>query len=144
MGSRAFLGSMWLRAFDTLDRAERLRSQYFSIGRIGQAHAWHPPVDLFESGSRLLIRAAIPDASSSDVQVSLEEACLRLSGQIAFPAAASGNVIHRLEIPYGRIERVITLPSGRFELESIDYRSGCLEIRLLRHPAPVGEHRNDD
>ena len=132
MDSRNIIGSMWVQACDALDRAERLHRQFFSLDRVGRAHAWQPPVDLFESDLGLLIRAAIPDARSSEFEVCLENTCLRLSGQRAFPAAAGRFVIHRLEIPYGRIERVISLPPGRFELESFDYKTGCLEIRLKR------------
>jgi hypothetical protein len=38
--------------------------------------------------------------------------------------------IVRLEIPYGRIERRIELPPGRYELLGQECLDGCLRIRL--------------
>ena len=123
---------MWLQACDALDRAERLHRQFFRFERIGQVPAWQPPVDLFESDRGLLVRAAIPDADDNAFEVHLEPNGLRLSGRRAFPAGLQASVIHRLEIPYGRIERFIALPDGRFDLESYSYTRGCLDIHLRR------------
>ncbi len=123
---------MWLQACDALDRAERMHRQFFRFERVGRGPAWQPPVDLFESERGLLVRAAIPDADDSAFEVQLERNGLRLSGRRAFPAGLRGSVIHRLEIPYGRIERVIALPEGRFELEGFNYTRGCLDIHLRR------------
>jgi HSP20 family molecular chaperone IbpA len=36
----------------------------------------------------------------------------------------------RLEIPYGRIERRIDLPAGRYELVGSELLDGCLRVRL--------------
>lgn len=123
---------MWLQACDALDRAERLHRQFFRFERVGQGPAWQPPVDLFESDRGLLVRAAIPDADDNAFEVNLERNALHLSGRRAFPAGLRTSVIHRLEIPYGRIERVIALPQGRFELEGYSYSRGCLDIHLRR------------
>jgi HSP20 family molecular chaperone IbpA len=37
-----------------------------------------------------------------------------------------------LEIPYGRFERRIALPAGRYELVEQSSRNGCLELRLQK------------
>ncbi|MDH4316220.1 MAG: Hsp20/alpha crystallin family protein [Gammaproteobacteria bacterium] len=132
MSSQNFVASMWLQACDALDRADRLQRQFFRLGRSGQVHAWEPPIDLFESEWGLVIYAAVPDAQGTDFQIQLEPAALRLSGRRAIPDAASKSVIHRLEIPFGRIERIIALPAGQFELSDICYANGCLQIRLQR------------
>ena len=115
-----------------LDRADHLRRQFFQLGRIGRTLVWEPPVDLFESDWGLLIRAAMPDAVDQDFGIYLEPAVLRLTGQRRLPIAARESFIHRLEMPYGRIERAISLPEGSFELDSHSYVNGCLEIRLRR------------
>jgi HSP20 family molecular chaperone IbpA len=46
--------------------------------------------------------------------------------------AAPGARIHRLEIPYGRFERTIALPPGRFEIDGRELVDGCLVMRLNR------------
>ena len=40
--------------------------------------------------------------------------------------------IHRLEIPYGRFERRIALPAGRFEVARSDLVDGCLTLSLRK------------
>lgn len=132
MKSRDFIDLMWLQACDALDRAERLHQQFFRFERIEQGPAWQPPVDLFESDRGLLVRAAIPDADDNAFEVHLEHGGLRLAGRRKFPIGLQASIIHRLEIPYGRIERVIALPEGRFELEEYSYTRGCLDIHLRR------------
>lgn len=132
MNSKRFADSMWLQACDMLDRADRLQRQFFQLGRVGKAPVWEPPVDLFESNCGLLIRAAVPDAADGDFTIRLEPAVLRLTGYRRLPIAARECFIHRLEMPYGRIERAIALPEGLFELDTHSYVNGCLEIRLRR------------
>jgi hypothetical protein len=43
-------------------------------------------------------------------------------------------VIRQLEIPYGRLERHIPLPPGRYRLIANRYHNGCFELRL--EPSP--------
>jgi HSP20 family protein len=132
MDSNRFVDAMWLQACDMLDRADRLQRQFFQLGRSGRLAVWEPPVDLFESDWGLLIRAAVPDAADKDFNICLEPAVLRLTGYRRLPAAARESFIHRLEMPYGRIERSVALPEGAFELDTHSYVNGCLEIRLRR------------
>jgi HSP20 family protein len=132
MYPRHFIASMWLQACDALDRAEGLQKHFFTINRAGQAPAWRPPVDLLETEHGLLVRAAIPDAQNGGFEVSLENGRLYLSGVTAFPSELRPQVIHRLEIPFGRVERAISLPPGQFELDTVTYEAGCLQIRLTR------------
>lgn len=132
MKSRDLIDSMWLQACDALDRAERLHRQFFRVERVGRGPAWQPPVDLFESDRGLLVRAAIPDADEKAFEMHLEHNRLHLFGHRPFPAGLKAFAIHRLEIPYGRIERIIDLPEGRFEFESYSYTRGCLDIHLRR------------
>lgn len=121
---------MWYQACEVLDRADRLHRQFFRLGRVGRLPVWEPPVDIFEAESELLIRVAMPDVDLQDVEVSMASGLLRLVGRRRLPAEASRGHIRQLEIPYGRMERTITLPPGRLELSGKSYRNGCLEIRL--------------
>jgi HSP20 family molecular chaperone IbpA len=41
-------------------------------------------------------------------------------------------VIYRLEIPYGRFERRIPLPTGRYQLADRRLENGCLVLALRR------------
>ena len=51
---------------------------------------------------------------------------------ITRPLSDRTTVIRRLEIPYGRFERRLTLPAGHYELIEQACQHGCLMLRLRR------------
>ena len=123
---------IWVQACEMLERADRLKRQFFRLGEGGQIPVWEPPVDIFESDAELLIRVAIPNINREDFEIRLEGPVLWLSGRRCLPKEATQSVIRRLEIPYGRMERRVTLPPGHFRLTTCTYHNGCLEIRVQR------------
>ena len=126
-------GRMWSEACDMLERAERLHRQFFRPGfALPQSVSWEPPVDIFETAERLWIIAALPGVAPEQIEASLDADELAIAGSRALPAMARGAAIHRLEIPYGRFERRVRLPAGRFEFERSELVSGCLVLSLIR------------
>lgn len=123
---------MWSQACDMVERADRLHRQFFQLGQVGHMPAWEPPVDVFETGSELVIRAAVPDVDPDDFEIVLGEGALLLAGRRRLPAEAARGGIRQLEIPYGRLERRIALPPGRHRVVASRYQGGCFEIRLQR------------
>lgn len=115
-----------------VERADRLHRQFFRLGQVGQMPAWEPPVDVFESEGELLVRAAVPDVDPEDFEITLADAGLVLAGRRRLPREAARGAIRQLEIPYGRLERLISLPPGRFRLAARRYHNGCFEFRLQR------------
>jgi HSP20 family molecular chaperone IbpA len=128
---------MWSQACDQVESADRLHRQFFRLGQVGRMPAWEPPVDVFETESALLIRAALPDVDPEDFEISLDDAGLHLTGRRRLPAEAARGAIHQLEIPYGRLERHVRLPAGQYRLVEHSYHNGCLEIRLQRTVSDV-------
>jgi HSP20 family protein len=123
---------MWSQACDMVERADRLHRQFFQLGQVGRAPAWEPPVDVFETDTELIVRAAVPDVNPDDFEIALGEGGLRLAGRRRLPAEAMGGGIRQLEIPYGRLERRLALPPGRYRVVTSRYHNGCFEIRLQR------------
>jgi HSP20 family molecular chaperone IbpA len=123
---------MWSQACDLMDRADRLHRQFFRLGQVGQLPAWEPPVDVFEGDRELLIRVALPDVDPADLDLTLAETGLSLTGRRRLPPEAARWTIRQLEIPYGRLERHIALPAGEYRLAAHRYANGCLEIQLQR------------
>jgi HSP20 family molecular chaperone IbpA len=66
------------------------------------------------------------------VQVSADSGVLIIEALRPPPPRGPDIAIHRLEIPYGRFARRVTLPPGRYELLEQTYSQGCLELRLIR------------
>jgi HSP20 family protein len=124
---------MWAEACDMLDRADRLHRQFFQLtGSHPHGPVWEPPVDVFETERMLWILAALPGVTPDKVSVSVEGRVLSITGERPMPAAARGAAIHRLELPYGRLERHIELPAGRFELTHRELANGCLALGLQK------------
>lgn len=123
---------MWSQACERVEDADRLHRQFYRLGQVGRMPAWEPPVDVFETESELLIRAAVPDIDPDDFEISLGDGGVLLKGRRRLPPEAARGAIHQLEIPYGRLERHIRLPAGRYRLTAHSYHNGCLEIRLQR------------
>ena len=124
---------MWAEALTMLERAERLQRQFFRPGLSGTTTAsWEPPVDLIETGGELWIIAALPGVEAADLEVAIEGDGLRIAGVRRLPAMLRGAAIHRLEVPYGRFERRIRLPSGRFAVARSELANGCLFLGLSK------------
>lgn len=118
-------------ALELLREADRMHRQFFTLPLARREPCWEPPVDVVESARALTIRVALPGVPATALEVSTDGASLRVVGMRRHSAAA-GETIHRLEIPYGRFERRIALPAGRFELLERELVDGCLVLTLRR------------
>jgi HSP20 family protein len=124
---------MWAEACAMLERVEQMHRQFFRPGLPGiQAVAWQPPIDVFETADGLRIVVALPGVDIQDIDITTEPDVLVISGVRHLPAVARGAAIQRLEIPYGRFERQVRLPAGRFELGHPELAHGCLFITLAK------------
>jgi len=123
---------MWAEARQLMDRAERLHQRFFELGRAAREPSWEPPVDVFETTSGLFIEIALPGVDPQGVETTFERNALFVAGERRLPLASEPAVIRRLEIPYGRFERRVVLPTGRYELVRSQLVNGCLTISLRR------------
>ena len=123
---------MWAEACALIDRAEQLRRQFFEPARPGAMHVrWEPPVDVFETDRDVCIIAALPGVAPEDICVEMEGNTLIIVGVRPLPKRGPHAQILRLEIPYGRFERRITL-SPRLELADREVKNGCLVLTLTK------------
>jgi HSP20 family molecular chaperone IbpA len=91
---------MWSEACEMLARADRLHRELFRPLRSGaRAPAWEPPVDILETEREVLVLAALPGVKADEVEASIENGDLRISGTRVLPGALRTAVIHRLELP---------------------------------------------
>lgn len=135
MGQRNAAGWIWADAFDLLARAERLQRQFFRIGAPRESQAvWEPPVDLVESEAGLDLTIALPGVRPENLRVAFDGQALQISALRPLPVLSDG-VIHRLEIPYGRFERRVPVPAGRYSSLEQTYADGCLHLHLRKAPA---------
>ena len=117
---------MWADACAAMERADRLRRQFFHHGR---PH-WEAPIDVFETEDALIILIALPGVDPECISVSLNAGLLVVSGERPLPRESHDARILRLEIPHGHFERRIELPPVPFEISGRHLANGCLLLRL--------------
>lgn len=134
MTSRDLTAWMWGDALSLLEQADRLHRQFFRAGG-ADVRCWEPPIDIVETRDALTIHVALPGVSTNDVVVRFEADSVRVAGVRRFPASSAAR-IHRIEIPYGRFERRITLPLDGLEPATPEMTNGCLVLafRKLKDP----------
>lgn len=124
---------MWAEALDLLEQADRMQRQFCALAGPPGLHAhWAPPVDVLETPADVVVTVALPGIAPERVEVQLGDATLAVAAERASPVHGSATVIRRLEIPYGRFERSVTLPAGRYELVEQLSLHGCLQLTLRK------------
>ena len=126
---------MWAQALEMLEQADRLHRRFFEpVPSSASGPSWQPPVDIVETGSEVWILVALPGVPPARVQVMLDGATLVVRGDRPLPVEYHDGTIRRMELPYGRFERRITVPTGRFEVQEQRFEDGCLVLGLRRLP----------
>ncbi|HEX4182293.1 MAG TPA: Hsp20/alpha crystallin family protein, partial [Caulobacteraceae bacterium] len=114
-------------------RAERMHRELFRpAGAIAQLPSWEPPVDILETDDEVLIIAALPGVSASQIEAAIDGSCLVIAGDRTLPQALAVAVIHRIELPQGRFERRVPLPPGRYGAVKRTMIDGCLVVSLQK------------
>jgi HSP20 family molecular chaperone IbpA len=119
---------MWADACAAMERAERLRRQFFHHG----APHWEAPIDVFETEEALLILVALPGVELDSITVNLNAGALIVCGERPPPPELRNARILRMEIPYGHFERRIELPPLPFQISGRHLANGCLMLQLAK------------
>jgi HSP20 family protein len=136
MNSYRRKSSMWSEACALLDEAEHKHRHFFELLALPSARpVWEPPADIFADGSEIQVIVALPGARAEEVVVQLTPAGLQIDTTVPPPALDARMNVVRLEIPYGRMRRRISLPAGAYSLIERRLDRGCLFLRLTREAA---------
>jgi HSP20 family protein len=128
MSNRQLEARMWADACAAMDRADRLRRQFFHHG----TSRWEAPIDVFETDEALSILIALPGVELDKISVTLNAGTLTVTGERPLPPELRNARILRMEIPYGRFERRIELPPVPFQISGRHLANGCLMLRLQK------------
>jgi HSP20 family protein len=133
MSSKDPINWMLSEAIETLARAERLHQQFLNLQPWAGTRepSWEPPIDVLETDREVLILIALPGVDPDEVEALLEGGTLVVSGRRVLPAELRSARILRLELPQGRFERRIPLPSGRYTITRFA-ANGCIGFRLAK------------
>ena len=95
-----------------------------------------PPVNVWQSDEAAAITAEIPGVEPGDIDISVKENLLTLTGERRMPEVPEGGSLHRRERAFGRFSRTIRLPF-RIDPEKVEarYADGVLQIAVGRPEA---------
>jgi HSP20 family protein len=90
-----------------------------------------PAVDIYEDQNGITLKMEVPGVSEQDINISLENNTLTVSGERKFEKNEKEENFHRIERRYGSFTRSFSLPNT-VDAEKVDagYESGILSIQL--------------
>ena len=105
-----------------------------------------PKIDLVERDDEFLVRAEMPGVTKDDVDVSLTEDSVTISGKTHYEDKEEKGEYYRSEISHGEFYRTAYLPSGiDGPKASAKFKDGVLELSLpklkksVRHSVKIQE-----
>src|SRR5258707_6955118 len=116
-GLRDELDRLFESSFDDLASGSRLVS------------TWNPAVDLYEDKDNVIVKAEVPGLKKEDIEVSLHNGVLSISGERKSEEKVEGAETHRSERFVARFQRTVTLPSEqKGDQVKAQYTYGILKI----------------
>jgi HSP20 family protein len=93
--------------------------------------AWTPALDVQEDKDNYSVSVELPGLKREDIQVTLNDGALVISGERNSEKVADGVEVHRQERFYGKFQRVLTL-SAPVAVEKVkaQYKDGVLTVTL--------------
>lgn len=92
---------------------------------------WWPVVDLFQDKDNLIVKVELPGMKKQDIDISLHEGVLSISGERKADEQYKDAEVHRSERFVGRFSRSVTLPSPVVgEQCAASYQNGILTVTL--------------
>jgi HSP20 family protein len=73
--------------------------------------AWMPAVNIRETDAAFLVEAELPGLTKKDIEITLENNLLKLTGERRFEKDTKEENYHRVERQYGNFLRTFSLPS---------------------------------
>lgn len=99
-------------------------------GRESEAQVrWAPALDILERDDAFVVHVEVPGVKQDDLEITLDDGVLTVSGQRNFTQETEKEQYHRVERRYGAFRRSITLPS-RTKADDIEatFEDGVLQI----------------
>ncbi len=100
--------------------------------------SWVPPVDIYQNGDHeLVLKVELPDMSRDDIDVTVDNGTLTITGEKKVSSQVKEEQYHRVERRYGQFSRSFSLPpTVDASKVAAEYKNGVLTVRLpLREDA---------
>ena len=92
---------------------------------------WAPPVDIYENGDNLVLKAELPGINPDDVEIRVEDNTLYLKGERKFEKEVKEQNYHRVERSYGTFTRSFSLPNSvDADKVTANFKDGILTLTM--------------
>ena len=121
------------RLTDLRDEIDRLfESPLTELARTPSVFSgWTPAIDLYEDKDSVVVKAELPGMKKEDIEVTLHEGTLSLSGERKSEKKVEDADVYRAERFYGRFQRTISLPTPvAADKVTAEYKDGILTVKL--------------
>ncbi len=120
----------WSNLRDELDRL--FESPWTGLARTSQLlSGWTPALDVYEDKENFIVKAELPGMKKEEIDVSLHDDSLSISGERKSETKAEDGELCRAERFFGRFQRSVTLPAPvAADKVKAQYQDGILTITL--------------
>ena len=121
------------RLSDLRDEIDRLfESPLSELTRTSQLlSGWTPALDVHEDKDNFVVKAELPGMKKEDIEVSLHDGSLSISGERKTESKREDSEVYRAERFFGRFQRTVTLPTMvAADKVKAAYNDGILTITL--------------
>lgn len=102
---------------------------------------WNPAMDVSEDKDNVYVKAELPGMKKEEIDVSLHDGCLSISGERKDESKHEAGEVYRAERFFGRFQRTITLPTPiAADKVKAQYRDGILNITLPKTEESKPKH----
>jgi len=92
---------------------------------------WTPALDVYEDKDVLTVKAELPGMKKEEIDISLQDGCLSISGERKSEEKFEKADVYRAERFVGRFQRTLTLPAPvALDKVKAQYKDGVLTITL--------------
>jgi HSP20 family protein len=104
---------------------------------------WTPALDLYEDKDNLYVKLELPGMKREEIEVSLHEGSLSVSGERKSEQKHEDAEVYRAERFFGRFQRTVTLPTAvAADKVKAHYQDGILTITLPKTEEAKPKHIN--
>jgi len=131
------------RLTDLRDEIDRLfESPLAELTRTSQLlSGWTPAVDLFEDKDNFILRAELPGMKKDDIELSLHDGSLSISGERKAEDKYQDAEVYRAERFFGRFQRTITVPAPvSADKIKAQFKDGILTVTLPKTEEAKPKH----
>ena len=94
---------------------------------------WNPALDVFEDKDNFTVKAELPGMKKEDIEVSLHDGSLSISGERKSESKHEDAEVYRAERFFGRFQRTVTLPAPVApDKVKAQYKDGVLTVTLAK------------